>query len=226
MVESNVTKERGEKPEVVLARIKECFTSWNDAVSSLDQVEIRKLSGLSNACYKVALKPEVVLNQDVDELQRPRVVLYRKFECEIIDKRVESTIFKAMSESGLGPKLFFQNSEYRIENFIEGRPLTIWEMRNPVIAEKFVEAIFNMHTKSGIAEAMQEVQPFDSSRMGVQIAVDQWGPATTQRLIKIRSKLNSENEDHRKILEACQALEETYLKDGYQSVLSALYNRD
>ena len=62
-----------------------------------------------------------------------------------------------MSESGLGPKLFFQNSEYRIENFIEGRPLSIWELRNPVIAEKFVEAIFSMHTKSGIAEAMQDV---------------------------------------------------------------------
>ena len=58
------------------------------------------MSGLSNACYRVSLKDDVVLNQE-----DPRTVLYRKFECEIVDKAIEAAIFKSMSDSGLGPKL-------------------------------------------------------------------------------------------------------------------------
>ena len=103
MVESNQPKEKGEKPELILERAKQCFTSWQNSVHSLDQVEIRRLNGMSNAVYKVALKSEVTLSDSED----PRVVLYRKFECEIIDKKVESTIFQYMSESGQGPRLFF-----------------------------------------------------------------------------------------------------------------------
>ena len=51
------------------------------------------MSGLSNACYRVAVNEEV-------EAGEPRTLLYRKFECEIIDKQIEGAIFKAMSDSG------------------------------------------------------------------------------------------------------------------------------
>lgn len=33
------------------------------------------------------------------------------------------------------------NEEYRIESYIDGRPMTIWEMRNPVIYKKVAEII-------------------------------------------------------------------------------------
>jgi len=48
--------ERGEKSEVIIARICEHVPGWAEAVQGPEQVEIRKLSGLSNACYKVSLK--------------------------------------------------------------------------------------------------------------------------------------------------------------------------
>ena len=92
MIALAASKERGEKPDVILARLRDCFPSWAQEVQSLEQVEISRLNGLSNACYKVELKPEVQLPSD-DSDECPRVVLYRKFECEIIDKRVESTVF-------------------------------------------------------------------------------------------------------------------------------------
>lgn len=44
-----------------------------------------------------------------------------------------------------------QEEDYRIEGFIESRVLSIWEMRNPVLMEKFVQAIFEMHHSSGTA---------------------------------------------------------------------------
>jgi hypothetical protein len=34
-------------------------------------------------------------------------VLYRKFEQELTDKRIEQSIFEVKSEDGTGPKLYF-----------------------------------------------------------------------------------------------------------------------
>lgn len=59
-----------------------------------------------------------------------RVVLYRRFEQDLTDKRIEQAIFEIKSNDGTGPKLHFQNYTYRIEGFFEGRTITIWEMRN------------------------------------------------------------------------------------------------
>ena len=75
--------ERGEKPDVILAHIKEQVPSWAP-ITSVDQLEIKKMSGLSNACYRVHIKDGGI---------EPTTLLYRKFECEIVDKKVEGTIF-------------------------------------------------------------------------------------------------------------------------------------
>ena len=134
---------RGEKTEVIIARVCEHVEGWAEAVTAPEQVEISKLSGLSNACYKVSLKSEVSLPPNC---QTPRTLLYRKFECEIVNKQVEATLFESMSLAGLGPKLIYGCASFRIEGFFEGRPLTIWELRNPVVMEEVVKAIHGMHT--------------------------------------------------------------------------------
>uniref|UniRef100_A0A7S3ML58 Choline kinase n=1 Tax=Favella ehrenbergii TaxID=182087 RepID=A0A7S3ML58_9SPIT len=149
----------------------------------------------------------------------PRVFLYRKFECEVVDKQIEATLFRCMSEAGLGPKLVFQSETFRIEYFFTGRPLSIWEMRNPVIVKKVVEELFNFHTKSGASEAIDAIKPRATSRMGVEIAIEEWGPASIERIASIRQKLNAQDAGHRKILSTLDRLCETYLKNGYQSVL-------
>ena len=128
-------EQRGETPEVIFNNIKKHMPSWAEAVHDpLDQLEIKKLNGLSNSCYKVALDKRVKLS-DPDA---PRAVLYRKIENEVVDKDIEHTIFKTMSDSGQGPKMIAHQDDYRIEGFIESRVLSIWEMRNPVFMDNFV----------------------------------------------------------------------------------------
>lgn len=51
--------------------------------------------------------------------------------------------------------------------------------------------------------------------MGIEIAIEEWGPAVKTRIAKIRSQLNSADENHNKILDVINQLDETYLKDGY-----------
>jgi hypothetical protein len=51
----------GERPQVIFDRIKEHIPEWGRLLTELDQLDIKRLSGLSNACYKVALKESVAL---------------------------------------------------------------------------------------------------------------------------------------------------------------------
>ena len=127
---SGVSENSGERSEVIFSRIVEHIDSWK-AVNFKD-TKFSRLNGLSNACYKVSASDVMTL-------------LYRKFECKVVDKQVEALIFKVASDEGLGPKLLHQSSEYRIEGFLEGRPLTIWEMRNPCFMSAFVDKIFDFH---------------------------------------------------------------------------------
>ena len=96
-IEIPFIEHRGEPPEVIFNNIKKHMPSWAEAVHDpLDQLEIKKLNGLSNSCYKVSLDKRVKLS-DPDA---PRAVLYRKIENEVVDKDIEHTIFKTMSDSG------------------------------------------------------------------------------------------------------------------------------
>ena len=138
-------KTRGETDEVIIANILQHVPGWSEAVQAPEQVEISQLNGLSNACYRVNLKSDVLLPPNC---QSPRKLLYRKFECEVVDKQVEAALFRCMSEAGLGPLLIHGSNLFRIEGFIEGRPLTIWEMRNPIIMEETVKAIYDFHNNN------------------------------------------------------------------------------
>ena len=137
---------------------------------------------MSNSCYKVSLDKRVKLS-DPDA---PRAVLYRKIENEVVDKEIEYTIFKSMSDSGLGPAMIGQSDDYRIEGFIESRVLSVWEMRNPVFMDKFARAIYEMHHSSGIAESIEKIKPLDVNHLGIDNVIDEWGPASIARIAKMR----------------------------------------
>ena len=64
-----------------------------------------------------------------------------------------------MSDSGLGPKLIYANADFRIEHYIEGRPLSIWEMRNPYIMKKVARVIYDFHHLNGAAEKVLKIKP-------------------------------------------------------------------
>ena len=77
-----------------------------------------------------------------------------------------------------------------------------------------------MHNKSGISEAIEAIKPSSESKMGVEIAIDEWGPSAIERMARIRAKLNvADNPGHQRISEAMDRLEQTYLREGYQEWL-------
>jgi hypothetical protein len=102
--------------------------------------------------------------------------LYRRFEQDLTDKRIEEAVFKIKSEDGTGPSLYFMNSEYRIESFYPGRPITIWEMRNQNIYTKFAEIICEYNFSENVVEAIKEFNPINPRNLFIHNILSNWGP--------------------------------------------------
>jgi len=60
---------------------------------------LTRLSGLSNACYRVKIVPESdhELKSFLETIE-PKTLLYRVFECPIVNWDMENEIFESLSE--------------------------------------------------------------------------------------------------------------------------------
>ena len=134
---------------IIFDRMVENIELWKLHVKSVDDFTIKRLSGLSNACFRVQIKEGHCL--EIEDPQT-RTILYRRFELDLTDKRIEQAIFLTKSEDGTGPKLHHQAKEYRIEGFFHGRPLTIWELGNPMVYKAYA----NMICDFNFSEVAQE----------------------------------------------------------------------
>lgn len=85
----------------MFARLKAHVKGWA-MISSADQLVFKRLSGLSNACYRVSPK-----DADIASLVEPSALLYRKKVSEVVDKKQEAIVFEVMSAQGMGPQCFY-----------------------------------------------------------------------------------------------------------------------
>ena len=174
---------------------------------------------MSNTCYKVKILDGIESSIEL------RSVLYRKFVCEIIDKDVEAAIFKSMSDQGLGPKLIFWNYQYRIEEFFEGRSLSLWEVRNPTIMQLVAKVIFEFNFNQDAIDKVLAIKPLNIEKLGVDSAVE-WSKTVKERLPRIQSKLKSRTDvGARHILSAIEKMNEVFLFDGYEEFFKLLVPR-
>jgi hypothetical protein len=106
-----------------------------------------------------------------------------------VDKQLEALIFNSLSDQKIGPKNIFSNDVYRIEEFIEGRPISIWEMRNPIIMKKVVEIIFEMNFNQNLRDSVEKILPCNPKKLAIDIAIEEWGPKVRDMLPSLRGKL-------------------------------------
>lgn len=127
-----------------MKNIKSHVKEWNVDIVTPKTITFARLGGLSNAVWKAKINPEGTRDLAVrDQLKKiePQTLLYRYFKCALSNKEIERDIFEVLSETGQGPKLYFQNEKIRIESFFLSRPLTIFEMRNEIFMRNFGQQI-------------------------------------------------------------------------------------
>lgn len=160
------------------------MSEWAQYLKSADDITIKRLNGNSNACFKVSIEeglaPQIITN---------RSLLYRRYEQKIIDKQIEQAIFIAMSDEGTGPKCFHQNDKYRIEEFFEGRPLTLWEMRNPVISDAFAKKICDFNFSPSAQAGVQKIEPLNPENLFIHQVINEWAPNLEAKIGKMKEML-------------------------------------
>jgi hypothetical protein len=80
--------------QIIYDRILLHIPDWASVLSSPNDITIQRLSGLSNAVFKVDLNVAG---------QQKKTVLYRRFEQTLTDRRIENTVFQLKSDDGSGP---------------------------------------------------------------------------------------------------------------------------
>jgi len=120
---------------------------WKEIVSS--QLVIKQISGgLSNVVFYVGL-PEHLIDTEARE---PTQVLLRLFgdlssgpvhEFRLVQ---ETLVFTMLAERNLGPRLFGVFPGGRLEEFIQGHPLTSEELRSPVYSEEIAKNTGLIHS--------------------------------------------------------------------------------
>ena len=70
----------------------------------------------------------------------------------------------------MGPKLHYQQHEWRIEQFIPSRPMVIWEMRNPVIYTEMAKRLCHFNLSTG--KAVSDFHPLTPENIQIRQVID------------------------------------------------------
>ena len=128
-----------------------------------------------------------------------------------------------MSEIGTGPQLIYQNDKFRIEGYFEGRPLTVWEMRNPMISNLLAEHLCDFNFNQKASTKVNEIMPMDENNLFIHQVIKQWAPNLKSKIHRMKEMLKeSGSREHMKNLRIAQLVEKTFLFDGYQDYFQNL----
>lgn len=123
----------------------------------------------------------------------------------------------------MGLKLFHQDEFFRIEEFFEGRPLSLWEMRNPIIAKRYADKICDFNFNPLAQKYVKEIEPLDEENLFIHQVINEWGPNLVAKIDKLKAMLKEAGTPaHLENLKKAELLQETFLFEGYQDYFESL----
>lgn len=72
------------------------------------------------------------------------------------DFDTEKLVFDYIGQIGLGPVQIERTDVYRVEEYIQGRALTMTELRNPLLIKKCVEGICDLNYNKDLNRLVKE----------------------------------------------------------------------
>lgn len=128
--------------EIIIDICRKNIPGWkgiNDACIEVKQI----LSGLTNQLFVVSILSEC-LSQS---LKHPRILfrIYGKHVGKFYDSKVELDVFRYLSNINIAPNIIADFPEGRIEEFIDGEPLTTSQLQLPHICVEVAKNMGSLH---------------------------------------------------------------------------------
>ena len=133
---------------------------------------------------------------------------------------MENVLFKTLSDQGIGPKLYYQCAEYRIEGFFLSRPITIFEMRNDIFLDAYAEKICDFNYNREAREKIKQFIPME--KLSADTWMKEWVVDVKKRIPIIKEK----QKDHPHVIEIIEEFENTYFFEGHEEYFESLLCRD
>jgi thiamine kinase-like enzyme len=184
------------------------LSGWKDVKTENDAV-IFRLSGLSNITCMVKAKSKSV---------SPRFVIFRVFNNELCDSEVESAVFECLSDQLLGPVCYYFNKDYRIEQSFDAKPITIFEMRNPVYMQQILKKTFKLNFNIKLKEKLLELQG-PTAETQIEILKNDWIPKLQHKWQHLRESLTVDE-----YIGTMDLVKKEYLGEDNSEYIDALYD--
>ena len=121
--------------------------------------------------------------------------------------------------------MFFQNNKFRIEGFFEGRPISIWEMRNPMIFNRYADIICRYNFSEQTAKRINEILPLSKDNLFLGMVIKKWGPTLKSMIPDFKDAITAsissgsiKNVDEaNKNISVIDLVDSTFLFENYQS---------
>lgn len=91
-------------------------------------------------------------------------------------------IFREASAEKIGPELLFEGDDFRIEAFFDGKPITVWEMRNPAIMMQCCDMLARYNFNPKIRAACELVEKCDKNKLYIDTQINSWAPEVQARI--------------------------------------------
>jgi len=117
----------------------------------LEDLILTNISGASNINFIIECKKR-------EEKGLNKFVLRMVFH-QVTDFETEKIIFRALAARNLCPRELDVGSNYRVEEFFEGRNLTFLEMMNPQVKEKLIEKLCDVNYDSELMTTFKAAKP-------------------------------------------------------------------
>lgn len=132
------------------------LSSWKRV--SADDISYQRLLGMSNLILAVSINNSALLSQGIT----PAKVLLRVFPAQtnrILNRLKEHAIFTHLSETERGVKMYYHCPQYRIEEFVEGEKLTIFELGNKLLSRTIAQIFWEYHHDTLLSEVLLQFDP-------------------------------------------------------------------
>jgi len=151
--------------EQIYKIVRNHMPAWKDIEFAPEDLILVPYKSLTNTIISAEL-PRADAN--------PRKVLVRIFAdtSKIINQRKERAIFSEVANQGMGPKVIVESDDFRIEQFIESRMLTNFELRNRTLMRIFAELLCDFHYSKNLDSQLVKVEK--KEKPFIVTILDEW----------------------------------------------------
>ena len=202
------------KKEHVWSMCVPALSSWKGVTP--DSITFQRLLGMSNMVLGVSICDPVLLAQGIT----PTKVLLRVYPTQtsrIICREKEQAIFAYLSETDHGVKMYYSCPLYRIEEFIEGEKLTIFELGNKMLIKTIAQIFSEYHHDPLLSDVLLQ---FDPKLPFAEKFLTEW--YTTFKMGFATYMENVKSEDNIAIMKSLQFFATPEFEKEYRTILQGL----